>query len=435
MKKATRRLILLVTSVLAGGVLVPFDAPVYLVLLNTVMVGCIMLILLGLVRVSKGGTKTGEAPPAPEPKEKQKHRSLDPGARLGALRERIAKRKPAAAPANERAASRRSLPGGIHSYLGDAVSAISASLQAWRNREKETEKIDSLLDRALADPLADDFPTFEHLAAGGDNNDASEAETRITQKIDKLTSLTPEELKHLETEVHEKLFGEDEDSSDAFAFDGGEISGFDLPGSGETLREGADFDEEDITALDSIDLPEDGEFPGPGSGSPADTSLSDTFPGLPDGEEEPSDGTADIDPSELDHLGVLTDMGFGDEDLADLENIDLDDIEPDAGQRGEDDEEAPFGAGDQDPRLIAVEAPGAGDPDTDPDSGTDDDVGSFGFEGDEDADIMQMLKQETRRPRIVQDASLLRELRDVDVNTRELVEELESVLNTLNKKA
>ncbi|MDG6256125.1 MAG: hypothetical protein QCH35_00845 [Methanomicrobiaceae archaeon] len=435
MKTATRRIILLVTSVLAGGVLVPFDAPVYLVLLNTVMVGCIMLILLGMVRVSKGGTKTGEAPPAPEPKEKPKQRSLDPGARLGALRQRIANRKPAAAPAKERVASRRPRRAGIHSHLCGAVSAISASLQAWRNKEKETEKIDSLLDRALADPLADDFPTFDHLAAGGDHTDASDVEERIAQKIDKLTSLTPDELKHLETEVHEKLFGEEEGSSDAFAFDGGEISGFDLPVAGETLHEESDFDEEDITALDSIDLPEGGEFPGPGSGSPGDMSLSDAFPDLPYGEEEPSANTADIDPSELDHIGDLSDMGFGDEDLADLESIDLGDIEPEAGEREEDDEEAPFDAGDHDPRLIAVEAPGAGDPDTGPDPGTDDDVGSFGFGGDEDADIMQMLKQETRRPRVVQDASLLRDLKDVDVDARELVDELESVLNTLNKKS
>ncbi len=434
MKPKTRRLILLAASVIAGGVLVLLDAPVHLVLLNTVLVGFIMLILLGMVRITKGGKEHDKPQPVPKQKEPPQKKGPDIRGRLGRLRGSLRAQEPKAAPAEGKGASRLPDLKGIPSYIGGVVSALSANLQAWRNTERETEKIDSLLDRAIQDPLAEDFPTFDHLIGTEDPEEPFGAEKRIEQKIDKLSSLTAEELKHLESEVNEKLFGEDDDASDEFTFDEADIPAFDLPDPDDGISGGTEFDDAEIPTFDSIDLLSDGELPDQETVSAAGVSMSDVFPDLMDGEEDSYAAAADIDPSELDNLTDLSDVGFGDDDLSDLESINLDDIEPDAGGRRGNDDAEPFEAEVQGPVPIAVESPESRAPDEDPDSGIGNDIGSFGF-GDDDADIMQMLKQETRRPRIVQDVSLLRDLKDVDVDTGELVEELESVLKILNKKS
>jgi len=426
MKPKTRRLILLAASVIAGGVLVLLDAPVHLVLLNTVLVGFIMLILLGMVRITKGGKEHDEPQPVPKQKEPPQKKGPDIRGRLGRLRGSRRAQEPKAAPAEGKGASRLPDLKGIPSYIGGVVSALSANLQAWRNKERETEKIDSLLDRAIQDPIAEDFPTFDHLIDTEDLEEPFDAEKRIEQKIDKLSSLTAEELKHLESEVNEKLFGEDDEA---------DIPAFDLPDPDDGISGGTEFDDAEITTFDSIDLLSDGELPDPETVSAAGVSMSDAFPDLIDGEEDSYAAAADIDLSELDNLTDLSDVGFGDDDLSDLESINLDDIEPDAGGRRGNDDAEPFEAEVQGPVPIAVESPESRAPDEDPDSGIRNDIGSFGFGADDDADIMQMLKQETRRPRIVQDVSLLRDLKDVDVDTGELVEELESVLKILNKRS
>jgi hypothetical protein len=392
-----------------------------------------MFILLGLVRVSKEDEKHAEGPPAPEQKEPEKKKGPGIRGRLGRLRESRRTKEPKAAPAEGKGGSRLPDLRGISSYIGGVGSSLAANLQIWRNKERETEKIDSLLDRAIQDPLAEDFPTFDHLIETKDHDEPSEMDTRLAQKIDKLSSLTAEELEHLESEVNEKLFGEDEDSSDEFAFDEADISGFDLPLSDEEMPDLDAFDETDIPAFDSIDLPEDEEFPDPETPSAADIAMPDEFPDLMDGKDDLIAATADINPSELDNLTDLSDVGIGEDDLSGLESINLDDIEPDGGGTWGEDDADPFDADDQDPVPIAVESPASTAPEEDHDSR--DDIGSFGFGDDEDADIMQMLKKETRRPRAVQDASLLRDLKDVDVDAGELVEELESVLGALNKKS
>jgi hypothetical protein len=439
MKQTKRRLILLAGSVLAGGILVLFDAPIHLVLLNTILVGFIMLILLGIVRISKKEEADGN-PPEPKEKEKSREKSRDIRGRLDGLRGKLRKKRPEpqaeAAPAKEKGGSRLPDLKDIPSYLGGVVSALSANLKTWRNKESETEKIDTLLDRTIQDSLAEDFPTFEKFEDGNEPEESFEAESRISQKIDKLSSLTSEELKHLESEVNEKLFGEDEDSSDDFTFDESDLSGFDLPEPDGIPPEGNEFDDMDIAAFDSIDLPADEDFPDPDAESLAELPMGDEFPDLMDGDDESYAGTADIDPSELDNLSDLPDMGVGEDDLSDLESIDLDDIEPDtAVSGGKGDDTAPFDVDDQGPSPIAVESKEPKMPESGPDMGSDDDIGSFGFGDDDDADIMKMIKSETKRPRVVQDVSLLRDLKDVDVDTGELVEELESVLEAFSKKS
>jgi hypothetical protein len=429
MKPATRRLILLAVSVLAGGILVLFDAPVHLVLLNTIMVGFIMLILLGIVRVSKRDEEDKEDAPASGPKESSQKKGSALRKRLEAFKKSQSKQDPKAAPAGGKIASRLPDLGGIRSSISGAAAALSANLQNWRNKESETKKIDNLLDRTVQDPLAEDFPSFDHLAEAPGEEQPFDAKKRIEQKIDKLSSLTPDELKHLESEVNEKLFGEGEEPDEEMAFDEADIPAFDLPDTDGIPPGGNEFDDLDLPAMDSIDLPADEDFSDQETESLAGLDMGDEFPDLMDGEDGAYAGAADIDPSELDNLSDMSDMGFGEEDLSGLESIDLDDIELDA------DDAAPFDSEDQEPLPIAVESPEPKAPEGDPDPGTRDEIGSFGLGADDDADIMQMLKNDTKRPRVVQDVSLLRDLKDVDVDAGELVEELESVLETLNKKS
>lgn len=437
MKPAMRRLILLAVSVSAGGILVVFDAPVHLVLLNTIMVGFIMLILLGIVRISKKGedADAGKEKKAPAPKEKDHRQEKRSGIkeRLSALRAKRTKEEPKAAPVRDARPSRLVALKAIPAYVGGLAGALSANLASWRNKDSETKKIDTLLDRAIHDPLAEDFPTFDHLGPAPGGEETVEVERRIAQKIDKLSSLTAEELKHLESEVNEKLFGEDDDDVDEGMLDEPDLAGFGITEMADTAAGGNEFDDLEMPSLDSIDLPGDEEYAGQEPASLADLHMGDAFPDLMDGEDAAFAGRADIDPTELDNLSDMSDIGFGDEDLSDLGSIDLDDIEPDGGG-GNGDDAAPFGAEDHEPAPISVESPAVKASEAAADLAADE-VGSFGFGGDDDADIMHMLKQETRRPRAVQDASLLRELKDVDVDTGDLVEELESVLSILNKKS
>ncbi len=435
MKPSTRRIILLAVSVLAGGILVLFDAPVHLVLLNTILVGFIMLILLGIVRVSKRNEEDEEDAPASGPKESSQKKGSALRKRLEALKKSQGKPEPKAAPTGGKLASRLPDLGGIRSSLRTMAAALSANLQNWRNKESETEKIDTLLDRAVQDPLAEDFPSFDHLGEAHGEEEPFDAKKRIEQKIDKLSSLTAEELKHLESEVNEKLFGEDEEPDEEMVFDEADISAFDLPDTDGVPPGGTEFDDLDLPNMDSIDLPADDDFSYQEHESLAGLDMGDEFPDLMDGEDGAYAGAVDIDPSELDNISDMSDMGFGEEDLSGLESIDLDDIEPDGAGAGiPGDDAAPFDADDQDPLPIAVESSAPKAPVEDPDPGREEEIGSFGF-GDDDADFMQMLKSDTKRPRVVQDVSLLRELKDVDVDTGELVEELESVLETLNKKS
>ena len=171
-------------------------------------------------------------------------------------------------------------------------------------------------------------------------------------------------------------------------------------------------------------------------------------------DEFPETGSDEDDSGELEDIGDIDELdddisGFDLEDgeLEEFDQIDLDEIETDEDiDIEEEEEEIEIGDSEEEPQDAVVEPPQESDdlfaaPPKEWSQTKTGDAGafeepetfSFGMQGDED-DLFAMLKSDTKKAVNIQDVSLLRDLKDTRVETRELVDGLESVLTQLGAK-
>ena len=91
---------------------------------------------LGFVRLSKGSEERAADAPPPQKKEKPQKKGLDIRGRLGKLRGGKADNDAVKASSKEPRASRLPAFGRVTSYVGGVVSALSANLRIWRNKDR-----------------------------------------------------------------------------------------------------------------------------------------------------------------------------------------------------------------------------------------------------------------------------------------------------------
>jgi len=225
-----------------------------------------------------------------------------------------------------------------------------------------------------------------------------------------------------------------------------EMEGFDLSESGQNAsgHPGTENLEPEITDSQIADILANEE-----ASSGIDLNIEENeFPEFTSEDGVSSEESGGISDSGIGNLGELSDISnleFEDEDFDHLDELSLDDIEPDT----EPDElpeeieiedveidESVKDASQASDDIDAFAAPPDEWSQTSSihmDEQDSDKEISFGPDGGDENDLFAMLKSDTKKVVSVQEVSLVRELKDVHVEAGELVEGLESLLDELGK--
>lgn len=198
----------------------------------------------------------------------------------------------------------------------------------------------------------------------------------------------------------------------------------------------------EILAKEGIefDLESDEEFP----------ELSGDEDSAEPGQESSRKGLSDLDELDSDVSG----LDLEDEELDEFDQIDLDEIEPEEelDLEEEEDDSIEIGDSEEETQEVVVAPPeesddlfaappkewsqtkqGTGSEEIPVDEPLSLSFGSGGG-GLDDDDLFAMLKADTKKAVVVQELSLVRDLKDTNVNSTELVDELQSVLYGLGVK-
>jgi len=259
------------------------------------------------------------------------------------------------------------------------------------------------------------------------------------EKTEKINSL-------LDKTINEPIDGEspiEMEDFDEFDIGEEEMEGLDLSESSQNDT-GTEISEPEITDSQIADILANEEV-----SSGIDLNIEENeFPEFTSECGVSSEESGGISDSGIGNLGELSDISnleFEDEDLDQLDELSLDDIEPDTEP-------------DEFPEEIEIEDVEIGESVKDTSQASDDvdafvappdewsktssinldeqdsdEEISFGPDGGDENDLFAMLKSDTKKVVSVQEESLVRELKDVHVEAGELVEGLESVLDELNK--
>lgn len=383
MNAKKRRVLLLSGTVMTGTVLIFLDAPLFLVLTASIAMGALMLVLLSQRKPTSDG---------------------DDAKTKSAEQKSLFSRKIAPAQSTEKISAMGVPSRGkrFHAFIRNCsqyIGKIPSILKRSRNQEKEMEYIDTLLDltlkpesleKEIKKTAMDDGALFS-LEVGKDE---------IPDIPDFEVGNEPPVVEKVEFDENLDLsFGpEDEELSlgdmDSVDVEGGSAPDEDLAGGVLPPDEDNDFDfeiEEGFPQIQEIDK--------------AELDVPET-------------------PFEaLDSISELTEIDLGEEEIA-LDNIDLDTLEiEDSG--AEEDEDL-----DQIDEEYAK-----------PESSMDGSVPdvsreqvSFDFGRGDDSEIMDLLRAETKGQTTTQDDSILRDMKGVQVDSQDLVGELEEVVNILDQK-
>ncbi|MCK4269891.1 MAG: hypothetical protein KAW93_05370 [Methanogenium sp.] len=409
MKDSSRRMILMLTIVIVGSALIFLDVSTEVLIAGTIAIGLISLIGLGILSfldikeslrrffwtirhpvsiLRRKGKSEKEAKKETKQQIKQQGQESLKKAEPDEVEEKTAKK-------------RFSFPSikGTPSRIKNTLFTIGRSFKKEKNAPEKTEKINSLLDKTISEPIDGESP--------------------------------------IEMEDFDEFdFGEEE------------MEGFDLSESGQNVtgHPGTENLEPEITDSQIADILANEEA---SSGIDLNIEGSD-FPEFTSEDSVSSEENGGISNSGIVDLGELSDLSnieFEDEDLDHLDELSLDDIEPDTEpdefpeeieienvEIGESVKDANQASDD----IDAFAAP----PDEwsqtssiNPDELDSDEEISFGPDGGDENDLFAMLKSDTKKVVSVQEESLVRELKDVHVEAGELVEGLESILNKLENKS
>jgi hypothetical protein len=441
MNDSTRRLIMMLTIILAGTAVTFLELSPVLVFLISLVIGVVMLFGLNILsfeelkedllafrerldqpvslKKTKADKTSGDLKEPSKEKKADKTKEKEEGKKrelpFSGLIEKIQSRLPVKKEKKEN-------PKGT-AGKSSFISGIFAKINSKGKKEDKTKKIDELLDKAINEPVAEGI-------AGGASAGAAAAEVGEEDFSD-FDSLD--------------LGLEDEDPD----FEFGDREDIPKPGKEAASPASVSGMDEDIpdSAIAEILAKEGIEF---------DLESDDEFPEMTGDEETPEQnkeggkGLGDLDELDSDVSG----LDLGDEEMDEFDQIDLDEIdtdeEPDFDEEDEDNIE--IGDSEEEIQDFVVAPPdesddlfaappkewsqtkaGAGSEEISADEPLSLSFGGGGGGLDED-DLFAMLKADTKKAVVVQEQSLVRDLKDVNVESGELVEGLETILYNLGVK-
>ncbi|KAF1078438.1 hypothetical protein [Methanogenium sp. MK-MG] len=425
MNEVVRRLLMMVGIIAIGTFLILSDASLIVTISASVAFGIIMTMGLGLLKIEdfkkitapKNTTTENSAQTAktekPQPKKERKNFfSKGIFSRFKKNNTKNQKDKKKNSPGKEPTETKSTR---ISAGLAAAIGSFSTTIAKARDK-KHTEKLDSLLNTAIDEPITS----------------ASDAK----EPSDGIDSFDDEDfgsLDSLEIEGEELSFDSDmdlpatssshqNDDSDEFNMDN-EINSI-LLAAGET-PEGADGE----FALQAI---EDGLDEG-------------SFINLPDAVSDIQHANLNDSLNELENLTEFDKDNFGADELSDFDAIDLDELETDDLSIETDEiiieEEEEVDDGDilpddhvslQDKKISGNEISHLGN--TNLGDLELDEAVSFSRKNEYD-DILSVLESDIKKVKKGPEPSLLRDMKDVHVEAKDLVEELEKVLHSMGGKS
>lgn len=435
MNDSTRRLIMMLTIILAGTAVTFLELSPIIVFIISLLIGIVMLFGLKIlsfeelkedlssfrerlnqpISLKRSGKVTSEEKKPPkEIKEDKKEKDSGEKKReipFSGLIEKLPFKRTGTKEAKES-------PKAESTEKASFLSGLFAGLKTGKKTDKNKE-IDDLLDKTINEPVIESKQP-EDIPAGAE----TEIEEDDFSEFDSLDLGLEDEDSDFEFEEEEEPEKESKPgSAPGAAATGGEDEIPDSAIAEILAKEGIDFD------LESDDeFPEmDGEGEETGAGS------------------ETGEGLNEID--ELD--GDISGLELDDEELEDFDQMDLDEIEPDEELELEDEEDdIEIGDAEEEAQDVVVAPPDESDDlfaappkewsQTKPGIGTvempSEEPMSLSFGGGDDEDLFAMLKADTKKAVTIQELSLIRDLKDTKIESRELVEGLESVLHELGVK-
>lgn len=429
MNDSTRRLIMMLTIILAGTAVTFLELSPLIVFIVALTIGIVMLFGLNILSFDEmkedlSLLKTRLNQPVSlrkdkdETAEKKTQKTEDDGKKREIPFSGIIEKLPFKRERKSGGAEKADKPAEKRSFL----SGLTGMIKSGESKEDKTKKIDELLDKTINEPGSgtetpeetpvgegekieeDDFSDFEDLDLGLEDEDE-----------DSDTDLEDEET------APDSKSG-NEPAAPAMGAEG------DIPDS--TIA--------DILAKEGVDF---------------DLDSDDEFPEMAEYGDE--SGSKEESGSEIGSLDELDDDVSGidleDDDMDEFDQVDLNEIEPEEEPEIEDEEEdIELGDSDEEPEDVVMAPPDESDdlfsappkewsqtgqiPGQE-DSSSDESSLALSFgDGGDDEDLFAMLKSDTKKAVVVQELSLVRNLKDETVESRELVDGLESVLNNLGVK-
>jgi hypothetical protein len=389
MNAKKRRVLLLSGTVITGTVLIFLDAPLFLVLAASIAMGALMLVLLSQRKPTSDGddvkTKSAE-------------------------RKSLFSRTIAPAQSTEKISAKGVPSRGkrFHAFIRNCsqyIGKIPSILKRSRNQKKEMEYIDTLLDLTLKPELLEKEIKNTAMDDG--------ALFSLEGDKDEMPDIPDFEVGNEPSVVEKVEFDENLDLS--FGLEDEELSLGDMDS---VDVEGGSAPDENL-AEGVLPPDEDMDF---------DFEIEEGFPQIQEIDKAELD-VPETPFEDLDSLSELTEIDLGEEEIA-LDNIDLDTLEiEDSG--AEEDED--LNQIDEDLRVYQEDAK----PESSMDASVPDAPGeqvSFDFGRGDDSEIMDLLRAETKGQTATQDDSILRDMKGVQVDSEELVGELEEVVNILDQK-
>lgn len=418
MNDSTRRLIMMLTIILAGTAVTFLELSPLVVLVISLLIGTVMLFglkILSFDELKKDLSSLKDKLNQPvtlkkKDKVKKKEQKEPEEKKPEEKKSRKEKKKDKKKEKDEKAKEdKKKKPS------GEKKSFFSGLLLKFKSREKKEDKakkIDELLDKTINEPgaeasIEEEGEEEEISGAGIDEDDFSDFDSMDLGlgEEDEDLEFGDEPGEPTESESDHGLGGVEDEIPDSMI---AEI----------LAKEGIEFE-----------LENDGEFPEAGT----------------EGEVGETETAEASDLGELD--GDLSGFDLEEDEFEDFDQIDLDEIDTDELPEEEEEEETIDIGESVDEINEAVVAPPEEEEDlfaappkewtqtkSNLPESTEEPV-SFEFEGggDED-DLFAMLKSDTKKAVNIQDTSVVRDLKDTKVETGELVEGLESVLHRLGAK-
>jgi len=435
MNDSTRRLIMMMTIILAGTAVTFLELNPLIVFIISLAIGVVMLFGLNILafdelkedlslfrerlnqpisikktKEEKAEKKTAEVKETgPKAGEESKKREIPFSGLIG--------RMPFKREKKEKGIEKNDTTAEKTSFL----AGLAGKIKSRESSDDKTKKIDELLDKTINESVVspeeaedvpagageevgeDDFSDFDDLDLGLEDEDSDiEFEDEEIAVEPGAGGGTPASATGAEEEIPDSTIAEI------------------------LAKEGIDFD------LDS-----DNEFPEP-AGDEEETGA----------EAEGGGGLGGLDELDDDVSG----LDLEEDEIDEFDEIDLDEIEPEEeiDFEEEDEDEIELGDSEEEEQDVVVAPPEESDdifsappkewtqtsqvPGQDEFTSEEPSLAlSFGGGGDED-DLFAMLKSDTKKAVVVQELSLVRGMKDLEVGSGELVEGLESVLNHLGVK-
>ncbi len=387
MREKLRRPILFLVTVTAGSVLVFIDIPPVYVIGGTIVAG--VFVLIG----------TGALPLA----------DLHPSqirAALKGLRGRRRPSPPKAAPKPSRFSLKLPDFGQAKTMLATFSASIRQTVAKGRApehvRKAELGKIDDMLDQTLSDPLERGVEQGSRSSGGGAGGPLSALEELDTESLDDL------DLDGEVSRIASKFTGEQQVST---------LSKEDEMAVADILK--AHQDE-----LDDIDLPADLDFGDDAAGEVPAAAVppgKEVKPGLRALPET-------LPENVMDGLDSGADVALLGDDLSALDDLDLDDVEI------EDEPGEVSGSGGSPGLFAAPEEPESAEEEEEEEQEESFDMVSFASGGLADDDLMAELKADVKKRKVVEDLSLVRDLKGMKYAAQELADEMEDLLRAMKPK-